>query len=58
MDYILKGMRLDKNDLNKLRIDTCPKCQHPTLQARLVDSFKYTCLNCGSVLAMATVVEA
>ena len=52
MEYIVKGVRLNKNGLENLKIDDCPVCKHPTLQAKLADSIWHTCLMCGNVLKL------
>ena len=52
MEYIVKGVRLEKNDLQNLKIDDCPVCKHPTLQARIDRSHWDTCLVCGKLLQL------
>lgn len=56
-EYIVTGVRLDKKDLPNLKIDNCPVCEHPTLQARLGNENWHTCLNCGKVLKLTYVAK-
>jgi len=57
MEYIVKGVRLNKDDLQNIKIDDCPRCKHPTLQAKLRENHWHTCLVCGSLLSLEYVVK-
>ena len=57
MDYITKGLPLNKDRLALLSIDDCPRCEHSTLQARLSSDWVYTCLNCGGVITSEKVIK-
>lgn len=49
---------LRKEDLDKMRIRPCPRCKHPTLQARITSaSYEFTCLNCGGVITTEEVIK-
>ncbi len=57
MEYIVKGIRLNKDDLQNIKIDDCPRCKHPTLQIKLGGGPWHTCLGCGNLLELEYVVK-
>ena len=57
MEHIVTGVRLNKDDLQNMRVEHCPKCTHLTLQAKIVSDSYHTCLGCGSLLKLEYVVK-
>ena len=57
MEYIVLGIRLGKDDLQNIKVDDCPICKHPTIQAKISRKHWYTCLVCGNLLELEYVVR-